>query len=99
MAVNKRLPMNGRLNGGTVNRCQPYFSIAANHSDFGVILPLFTQYSAIPIGMTKFRQNLKNSVLLIPWTRTTRVEGVHPAKYYFDVLFHATARLHLFLAS
>jgi len=27
------------------------------------------------------------------------VEGVHPAKYYFDVLFHATARLHLFLAS
>src|SRR6218665_2268635 len=32
-------------------------SIAANHSDFGGILPLFTQYSAIPIGMTKFRQN------------------------------------------
>src|SRR6218665_1533692 len=24
MTVNKRLPMNGRLNGGTVNRCQPY---------------------------------------------------------------------------
>jgi len=33
--------------------------IAANHSDFGGILPLFTQYSAIPIRMTKFRQNLK----------------------------------------
>src|SRR6218665_2101636 len=24
MAVNKRLPMNGRLYGGTFNRCQPY---------------------------------------------------------------------------
>jgi len=23
MAVNKRLPMNGRLYGGTFNRCQP----------------------------------------------------------------------------
>jgi len=34
--------------------------IAANHSDFGGILPLFTQYSAIPIEMTKFRQNEKN---------------------------------------
>src|SRR6218665_2277283 len=33
--------------------------IATNHSDFGGILPLFTQYSAIPIGMTKFRQNKK----------------------------------------
>src|SRR6218665_11686 len=31
--------------------------IAANHSDFGGGIPLFTQYSAIPIGMTKFRQN------------------------------------------
>src|SRR6218665_3562904 len=25
MKVNKRLPMNGRLNGRTVNRCQPYW--------------------------------------------------------------------------
>jgi len=32
-------------------------TIATNHSDFGGILPLFMQYSAIPIGMTKFRQN------------------------------------------
>src|SRR6218665_372735 len=44
------------------------YCIAANHSDFGRILPLFTQYSAIPIGITKFRQNLKISVMLIPWT-------------------------------
>ena len=46
--------------------------IAANHSDFGGILPLFTQYSVIPIGMTKFRQNLEKSVMLIPWTKATR---------------------------
>src|SRR6218665_3208701 len=25
MTVNKRLPMNGRLNGATFNRCQPYW--------------------------------------------------------------------------
>src|SRR6218665_2660029 len=41
----------------------PVHCIAANHSDFGGILPLFTQYFAIPIGMTKFRQNLKKSVI------------------------------------
>jgi len=34
-----------------------FIHIATNHSNFGGILPLFTQYSAIPIGMTKFRQN------------------------------------------
>jgi len=39
--------------------------IAANHSDFGGILPIFKQYSAIPIGMTVFRQNLKKSVALL----------------------------------
>jgi len=27
MAVNKRLPMNGRLYGGTFNRCQPYLTV------------------------------------------------------------------------
>src|SRR6218665_1275856 len=41
------------------NTMYNYNTIAANHFDFGGILPLFTQYSAIPIGMTKFRQNLK----------------------------------------
>jgi len=39
--------------------------IAANHSDFGGNLPIFKQYSAIPIGMTVLRQNLKNSVALL----------------------------------
>src|SRR6218665_3884596 len=38
--------------------------IAAYHSDFGGILPIFKQYSAIPIGMTVLRQNLKNYVVL-----------------------------------
>src|SRR6218665_1007574 len=32
MTVNNRLPMNGRLNGGTVNRCQPHVSIGKNAS-------------------------------------------------------------------
>jgi len=43
-------------------------SIPANHSDFGGILPLFKQYSAIPIGMAVFRQNPKftNSVVVTP---------------------------------
>ena len=48
MLIGCQMLCNGMAAGGC---------IAANHSDFGGILPLFTQYSAIPIGMTKFRQN------------------------------------------
>src|SRR6218665_3011736 len=74
--------------------------IAANHSDFGGILPLFTQYSAIPIGMPKFRQNLRKSVTLIPWTRTTHAFArLCIREIYFNVLFHHAAGLHLFLAA
>ena len=47
MAVNKRLPMNGRLYGGTFNRCQPYiFSDKPGYFDLVEheikILPSFT---------------------------------------------------------
>src|SRR6218665_2015658 len=38
MTVNKRLPMNGRLNGGTVNRCQPYCLPAALSSSVNVTM-------------------------------------------------------------
>src|SRR6218665_3557218 len=43
--------------------------IAANHSDFGGILPIFKQYFAIPIGMTVFRQNLKKLCCITVKTR------------------------------
>src|SRR6218665_1420103 len=46
-----------------------YDYIAANHSDFGGILPIFKQYSAIPIGMTVFRQNLKKLCCITVKTR------------------------------
>src|SRR6218665_2381526 len=45
------------------------YCIAANHSDFGGILPIFKQYSAIPIGMTGFRQNLKKLCYVTVKTR------------------------------
>ena len=48
-------------------------SIAANHSDFGGILPIFKQYSAIPIGMTVFRQNVKKYVTNITVKTTLKV--------------------------
>jgi len=67
-----------------VNEC-----IAANHSDFGGILPIFKQYSAIPIGMTVFRQNLKNYVVLSKILEYFKIcenhaqgcKAFHPVKY------------------
>src|SRR6218665_3393454 len=65
-----------------------YDYIAANHSDFGGILPIFKQYSAIPIGMTVFRQNLKNYVLSkileyfkICENHAQGCKAFHPVKY------------------
>ena len=52
--------------------------IAANNSDFGGILKLYRQYSAIPIGMAAFRRNPKFtvSVVVTPLTKSTLVQGV-----------------------
>src|SRR6218665_1835325 len=63
--------------------------IAANLSDFGGILPIFKQNSAIPIGMTVFRQNLKNLKSVKTTLNGARrfillntyVQALHPVKY------------------
>ena len=54
--------------------------IATNHSDLGGILPIFMQYSAIPIGMTVFRQNLK-SMLYYCENHTQKGKAFHRVKY------------------
>src|SRR6218665_56608 len=70
--------VNCHLNGKGLSKNH----IAANHSDFGGILSLLTQYPAIPIGMNKFRQNLKKSVMIILWTGLRVCKALHPRNIF-----------------
>jgi len=68
----------------------------ANHSDFGGILPLFTQYSDRNDQIPPKFKKISNANTM---DKDYAFARLCIREIYFNVLFHAAASLHLFLAA